>query len=155
MIPEERKTAAARRPVAIRSIIAGGNSIAGDSFPPASIAHSSSSPHHSDGAFTISTALRFHPGELLPSLPLRLAAVIALGASPAAVVTFEILFAVANLAEHGDIDLPRPIERAVGRVCITPALRVETGLPGMSPTVSFREALRLALDSVVLGSHRG
>lgn len=78
--------------------------------------------HHSDSAFTVSTALRFHPGELLLSLPLRLAAVVALGAAPATVVTFEILFTIANLLEHGDIDLPRRIEPAVGRVCITPSL---------------------------------
>jgi sterol desaturase/sphingolipid hydroxylase (fatty acid hydroxylase superfamily) len=78
--------------------------------------------HHSDSAFTVSTALRFHPGELLLSLPLRLAAVVALGATPGAVVTFEILFAVANLIEHGDIDLPQRLERRLQNVCITPAL---------------------------------
>lgn len=78
--------------------------------------------HHSDRAFTVSTGLRFHPGELLLSLPVRLTAVVALGASPAAVVAFEILFAIANLAEHGDIDLPRRAETALGRFCITPAL---------------------------------
>jgi sterol desaturase/sphingolipid hydroxylase (fatty acid hydroxylase superfamily) len=78
--------------------------------------------HHSDSTFTVSTALRFHPGELLLSLPLRLAAVVALGASPAAVVMFEILFAVANLIEHGDIDLPEWLELYLQTVCITPAL---------------------------------
>lgn len=77
--------------------------------------------HHSDPAFTVSTALRFHPGELLLSLPLRLAAVVAVGASPAAVVAFEVLFAVANFMEHGDISLPLPVERGWGWVCITPA----------------------------------
>src|SRR5215470_6796795 len=44
--------------------------------------------HHSDAAFTVSTGVRFHPGELLLSLPLRLAAVVALGASPLGVVVF-------------------------------------------------------------------
>jgi len=78
--------------------------------------------HHSDSAFTVSTALRFHPGELLLSLPLRLAAVAGLGAAPATVVAFEILFTIANLLEHGDIDVLRRFERAVDRVCITPSL---------------------------------
>jgi len=78
--------------------------------------------HHSDPTFTASTALRFHPGELLLSLPLRLSVVAALGASPAGVVLFEILFAFANFFEHGDIDLPVALERRLGRVCITPAL---------------------------------
>src|SRR2546426_905890 len=71
--------------------------------------------HHSDPSFTVSTGVRFHPGELVLSLPLRLAAVVAIGASPAAVVAFEIAFTVANLIEHGDIDVVAPVETAVGR----------------------------------------
>jgi sterol desaturase/sphingolipid hydroxylase (fatty acid hydroxylase superfamily) len=78
--------------------------------------------HHSDPTFTASTGVRFHPGELLLSLPVRLTAVVVVGASAAAVVVFEIVFTVANLVEHGDIDLPLPFERLMGRVFITPAL---------------------------------
>ena len=78
--------------------------------------------HHSDTTFTTSTGLRFHPGELVLSLPLRLAAVVALGASPAAVVAFEITFGVVNLVEHGDIQVGSATEAALGRVFITPAV---------------------------------
>lgn len=78
--------------------------------------------HHSDPTFTVSTGMRFHPGELLLSLPLRLTAVAALGASAAAVVIFEVIFAIANLVEHGDIDLPAGLEQRLGRICVTPAL---------------------------------
>jgi sterol desaturase/sphingolipid hydroxylase (fatty acid hydroxylase superfamily) len=78
--------------------------------------------HHSDATFTVSTALRFHPGELVLSLPFRLLAIVALGAPPVAVVLFEGLFTVSNMIEHGDIDLPSNLERRAGRVFITPAL---------------------------------
>ena len=78
--------------------------------------------HHSDRTFTVTTALRFHPGELLMALPLRLFAIIALGVPIVGVISFELVFAFANLFEHGDIDLPRPLERALGRIFITPAL---------------------------------
>jgi sterol desaturase/sphingolipid hydroxylase (fatty acid hydroxylase superfamily) len=78
--------------------------------------------HHSDATFTTSTALRFHPGELVLSLPLRLLAVLLLGAPAIGVVAFEALFAVSNLIEHGDIDLPLTFEAAVGGVLVTPAL---------------------------------
>jgi sterol desaturase/sphingolipid hydroxylase (fatty acid hydroxylase superfamily) len=78
--------------------------------------------HHSDSTFTVSTALRFHPGELVLSLPLRLLAVAVLGAPPVAVVVFEALFTVSNLIEHGDIDLPVKLERAVDSILVTPAL---------------------------------
>ena len=78
--------------------------------------------HHSDPTFTVSTALRFHPGELVLSLPVRLAAVVAIGASAAGVLVFEALFTLANLVEHGDIAVPRRLERELGRVLVTPAL---------------------------------
>jgi sterol desaturase/sphingolipid hydroxylase (fatty acid hydroxylase superfamily) len=78
--------------------------------------------HHSDVHYTVSTAARFHPGELLLSLPLRLAAVVALGAPIAGVLAFEIVFALANFMEHGDIDLPASVERGLQSVLVTPAL---------------------------------
>lgn len=78
--------------------------------------------HHSDPTFTTSTGVRFHPGELLLSLPLRLSAVVLLGAPPAAVLAFEMVFGFANLVEHGDINVPRGVEKRLGRVCVTPAL---------------------------------
>ena len=80
------------------------------------------SVHHSDRRFTASTGLRFHPGELLLSLPLRLLGVVALGAPPVAIVAFEACFAVANFFEHADIDLPLGLEGAMDRVVVTPAL---------------------------------
>jgi len=78
--------------------------------------------HHSDPSFTVSTSLRFHPGELILSLPLRLLAVVALGVPVVAVVIFEIAFTLANSIEHGDIDLPAGLEAAIGRLFVTPAL---------------------------------
>jgi sterol desaturase/sphingolipid hydroxylase (fatty acid hydroxylase superfamily) len=78
--------------------------------------------HHSDPTFTASTGIRFHPGELLLSLPVRLGAVVLIGAPAEAIVLFEIVFGIANLVEHGDIALPPGFERRMGRVFITPAL---------------------------------
>jgi len=78
--------------------------------------------HHSDPAFSVSTALRFHPGELLLSLPVRLVAVMLLGAPVEAVVLFEVMFTMSNAFEHGDIDLPRGVEAGMARVLVTPAL---------------------------------
>lgn len=78
--------------------------------------------HHSDPSFSVSTGVRFHPGELLLSLPVRLAAVVLIGAPVGAVLVFEIAFTFANLIEHGDINLPSRAESRLARVCITPAL---------------------------------
>ena len=78
--------------------------------------------HHSDATFTVSTGVRFHPGELLLSLPVRLAAVVALGAPAEGVALFELIFALANLVEHGDINLPARCERRLAQILITPAV---------------------------------
>lgn len=78
--------------------------------------------HHADTSFHVTTALRFHPGELLVALPVRLAAVVALGVPPQGVLLFEVVFGVANLLDHGNFDLPSRLEPIVRRVLITPAL---------------------------------
>ena len=78
--------------------------------------------HHSDPSFTATTALRFHFGELLLALPLRLMAVALLGVSIPGVIAFELIFAFANFFEHGDIDLPCSFEKAMATTIITPAL---------------------------------
>ena len=78
--------------------------------------------HHADADYHVSTALRFHLGEILMALPVRLAAIVLLGAPPVAVVVFEVIFGIANVLEHGNFDLPPRLERALGRVFVTPAL---------------------------------
>ncbi len=78
--------------------------------------------HHGDASFHFTTALRFHPGELLLALPVRLAAVVLLGVPPEGVLVFEMIFGVANLLEHGNFDLPRRLEPVAQRLLVTPAL---------------------------------
>ena len=54
-------------------------------------------------------------------LPLRLLAAAVLGVPIVGVIVFEVIFAFANFCEHGNIDLPLKVERALGCVFITPA----------------------------------
>ena len=77
--------------------------------------------HHAERAFQVTTALRFHPGELLLALPVRLAAIALLGITPLGVIAFELCFGVMNLLVHGNVDLPRRLEGAVSRLFVTPA----------------------------------
>jgi sterol desaturase/sphingolipid hydroxylase (fatty acid hydroxylase superfamily) len=78
--------------------------------------------HHGDVSFHVTTALRFHPGELLLALPVRLAAVVAFGVPPAGILAFELVFGFANVLEHGNFDLPRALDRALQRALVTPSL---------------------------------
>jgi sterol desaturase/sphingolipid hydroxylase (fatty acid hydroxylase superfamily) len=78
--------------------------------------------HHADPAVHVSTALRFHAGEILLSVPVRLSAIALLGVPLVGVAVFEAVFGAANALEHGSFDLPARLERALGVALITPAL---------------------------------
>jgi sterol desaturase/sphingolipid hydroxylase (fatty acid hydroxylase superfamily) len=78
--------------------------------------------HHADTSFHATTALRFHPGELLLALPVRLVVILLLGIPPAGVLVFELIFGVSNLVEHGNFELPRRMDLLLRRLLITPAL---------------------------------
>ncbi len=78
--------------------------------------------HHSDAHFDASTAFRFHPGELLISLGIRLAVVTLTGLPIAGLVAFEVIYAFFNLFVHSDIRLPAGLERLLGLVFVTPSL---------------------------------
>jgi sterol desaturase/sphingolipid hydroxylase (fatty acid hydroxylase superfamily) len=78
--------------------------------------------HHADASFHVTTALRFHPGELLLAVPVRLGAILALGVPPEGVLVFEVVFGAANVLEHGNFDLPRRLDGIARGFFITPAL---------------------------------
>lgn len=76
--------------------------------------------HHSDLAFDVTTGLRFHPGEILVSMLLKLAILTLLGASPLAVLMFELLLSAASLWEHANLRLPPRLEQMWRQVNVTP-----------------------------------
>ena len=68
--------------------------------------------HHADLEFDVTTGLRFHPGEILLSMLIKLAAVAVLGAPPVAVLIFEILLNATSLFNHGNVRLPLGLDRS-------------------------------------------
>lgn len=78
--------------------------------------------HHSDTVFDVSTALRFHPGEVLLSVPIRAFVIITLGLPWDGVLAFETIFTMCNFFEHANLRLPEKIERLIGFFIVTPAL---------------------------------
>lgn len=76
--------------------------------------------HHSDLDFDVTTGTRFHPIEILISMAIKVAAVAAIGASPEAVLTFEILLNATSMFNHANAGLPSRIERIVRSVLVTP-----------------------------------
>jgi sterol desaturase/sphingolipid hydroxylase (fatty acid hydroxylase superfamily) len=76
--------------------------------------------HHSDLHLDATTGLRFHPGEIVLSMALKLAAVVALGAPALAVMIFEVLLNATAMFSHSNIWLPEGVDRAVRRLFVTP-----------------------------------
>ena len=78
--------------------------------------------HHSDVHFEASTAFRFHPGELLISMGVRLLVVTVTGLPILGLITFEVLYGFCNLLVHSDIRISRGMERRIGWLFVTPSL---------------------------------
>ncbi|MCA8837678.1 MAG: sterol desaturase family protein [Proteobacteria bacterium] len=76
--------------------------------------------HHSEAHLDVSTGFRFNPAEVLVSYLLKAAIVIALCPSVYALAIWLIVFNLWTLATHANIALPRPIERILGTILITP-----------------------------------
>ncbi len=78
--------------------------------------------HHTDLDLDLSTAARFHFGEILLSIPFRVAAVAALGIAPFTYLVFEIVFESASLFHHSNWRLPLGLERILNHVIVTPRM---------------------------------
>lgn len=76
--------------------------------------------HHSDPGFDTSTALRFHPFEILISLGIKAATILIFGVNPAGYVTFEILLNFSAMFNHANFALPANIENKVRSLVVTP-----------------------------------
>ena len=79
-------------------------------------------PHHADLDMDASTALRFHPGELLLSVPWRAAQVRALGISPLALALWQTVTLLEIMFHHSNLRLPLGFERLLCRVIVTPRM---------------------------------
>lgn len=76
--------------------------------------------HHSDIDFDVTTGARFHPGEILLSMAIKLAAVAALGPPAVSVVIFEVVLNATSMFNHGNVRLPERMDRILRRVVVTP-----------------------------------
>jgi sterol desaturase/sphingolipid hydroxylase (fatty acid hydroxylase superfamily) len=78
--------------------------------------------HHTDLDLDVTTAARFHFGEIIASIPFRVAAVLVFGVNPIALLFFEIFFEGASLFHHSNWRLPLRLERALNRFIVTPRM---------------------------------
>ena len=76
--------------------------------------------HHADLDFDVTTGVRFHPFEILISLLIKIAAILALGIPPVAVIAFEVVLNATSMFNHTNARMPSWLDRALRLIVVTP-----------------------------------
>ncbi|EKV28727.1 Putative sterol desaturase [Caenispirillum salinarum AK4] len=76
--------------------------------------------HHADTDIDATTGIRFHPLEIILSLGIKLAAVLALGPAAVAVLVFEVLLNGSAMFNHANVALPRRMDAVLRLLVVTP-----------------------------------
>jgi sterol desaturase/sphingolipid hydroxylase (fatty acid hydroxylase superfamily) len=78
--------------------------------------------HHLDQFLDVTTAVRFHLGEVLLSAIVRGAIIIILAVPSMSVVIFETALLLATMFHHSNMKLPAGLERALSWLVVTPSI---------------------------------
>lgn len=109
--------------------------------------------HHADPDFDVSTAMRFHPVELLVSMGIKGLVILALGPPAVAVMIFEVLLNVGALFTHANIRLPGHLDRLLRWVVVTPDMhRIHHSVERRETNSNF--GFNLTVWDRVFGSYR-
>lgn len=94
--------------------------------------------HHSDIDIDLTTAIRFHPIEIVLSMLIKIAVIIALGVPVIAVVLFEMLLNLTAMFNHSNIKLPSKVDRYIRYLLVTPDMhRVHHSINGCETNRNF------------------
>lgn len=76
--------------------------------------------HHTDLDFDASTAVRFHPLEIIISMVYKVFCIYLIGANPTAVIAFEIILNGCATFNHSNVNIPPSIDKKLRWILITP-----------------------------------
>jgi sterol desaturase/sphingolipid hydroxylase (fatty acid hydroxylase superfamily) len=76
--------------------------------------------HHADLDIDVTTGLRFHPIEIIISMLIKIAVVLAFGIPAIAVVVFEIALNATSMFNHSNVTMPVWLDRVVRLLVVTP-----------------------------------
>ena len=76
--------------------------------------------HHSDVAIDVSTALRFHPMEIILSMGIKILTVVLLGIPPLAVLIFQVVLNFTAMFNHANWSLWPNWDQRIAHVLVTP-----------------------------------
>lgn len=110
--------------------------------------------HHADREVDVTTALRFHPVEIVLSMIYKVAVVVALGAPAVAVVAFEIVLNACALFHHANWRLSPAADRALRFVLVTPSMhRIHHS--EAPPETNSNYGFSVSLWDRLFGTYRG
>ncbi len=76
--------------------------------------------HHADPDCDVTTGSRFHPIEIVLSMLIKFATILLLGPPVVAVILFEVLLNATAMFNHGNVGLPRAVDRVLRWAVVTP-----------------------------------
>lgn len=76
--------------------------------------------HHTDLDFDASTAVRFHPLEIMISMVYKVICIYLVGADPMAVIAFEIILNGCATFNHSNVNIPLSVDKKLRWILITP-----------------------------------
>ena len=76
--------------------------------------------HHADLDYDLTTGARFHPIEILLSMLIKFAVILALGPPVVAVILFEVILNGMAMFNHGNVGLPAGLDRRLRWIFVTP-----------------------------------
>lgn len=76
--------------------------------------------HHADLDYDVTTALRFHPIEIVLSMLIKFGLILALGIPPIAIIIFEIILNAMAMFNHANIKLPLMVDKILRILFVTP-----------------------------------
>ncbi|MFI3184579.1 MAG: sterol desaturase family protein [Methylococcaceae bacterium] len=76
--------------------------------------------HHTDLEFDATTAVRFHPLEIVISMLYKVLCIGLIGANPWAVIAFEIILNGAATFNHSNINIPKAVDKKLRWLLVTP-----------------------------------
>ena len=76
--------------------------------------------HHADLDYDVTTGARFHTLEIILSMMIKFATIIVLGPPVVAVVIFEVVLNATAMFNHGNVSLPKGLDRVLRWFLVTP-----------------------------------
>ncbi len=76
--------------------------------------------HHADLDYDVTTGARFHPIEIVLSMLIKFATILLLGPAVIAVIIFEVMLNATAMFNHGNISLPKTVDKYLRLLLVTP-----------------------------------